>query len=323
MSEGYSKPIQDEITQKYHWVNGLDEYLIQTKSPHLDKFTALRNAVFYGNPYKIKELLLDEVARGFNSTTYDAQQSEEFVNIILHGHIDWTKWITHKKLINYFASCIPEKLFQNINLWSDRYGGDVVNINDHFSRGQVMSKMWMLDELEKIVEDKMMGNVLMYGAWYNTFAYFLFERFHVEKIFSLDVDPSCWEIADNFNAQQCYNEDWRFKAATVDVNTLKFDSDKKLRFPVQRPNMSDTAVTFKPNIVINTSCEHMSDEWFYNLPDGMPVCLQTNDYFENEQHTNCVHSVDEAKEKYKFSTYVYAGELKTWKYKRFTIVGIK
>ena len=142
MSEGYSKPIQDEITQKYHWVNGLDEYLIQTKSPHLDKFTALRNAVFYGNPYKIKELLLDEVARGFNSTTYDAQQSEEFVNIILHGHIDWTKWITHKKLINYFASCIPEKLFQNINLWSDRYGGDVVNINDHFSRGQVMSKMW-------------------------------------------------------------------------------------------------------------------------------------------------------------------------------------
>ena len=40
MSESYSKQIQDEITQKYHWVNGLDEYLIQTKSPHLDKFTA-------------------------------------------------------------------------------------------------------------------------------------------------------------------------------------------------------------------------------------------------------------------------------------------
>ena len=33
MSESYSKPIQDEITQKYHWVNGLDEYLIQNNYP--------------------------------------------------------------------------------------------------------------------------------------------------------------------------------------------------------------------------------------------------------------------------------------------------
>ena len=31
MSESYSKPIQDEITQKYHWVNGLDEYLASSE----------------------------------------------------------------------------------------------------------------------------------------------------------------------------------------------------------------------------------------------------------------------------------------------------
>lgn len=317
MSEYYSQETVEAVTKKYHWINGLDEYLTRIDSPHLDKFTTLRNAIFYGNPYKIKELLLDEISRG------NTGLSEEFCNIILHGHIDWTKWLTHKKLINYFAHCIDEPLFSTINAWSDRYGGDVVNVNDHFSRGQVQSKIWMLDELEKIVENKQMGNVLMYGGWYNTFAYFLFERFAVDKIYSLDLDPNCWEVADNFNAQQCYKENWRFKASTVDVNQLKWSEGRTVTFPVDRPQLSPTTVTFKPNIVINTSCEHMSDEWFYNLPDGMPVCLQTNDYFDNDQHSNCVSGVNEARLKYRFSDIVYAGELETYLYKRFTLIGIK
>lgn len=319
MSTGYySQEIEDQITKKYHWVNGLDEYLQRTNSPHLEKFTAIRNAVFYGNPFKVKELLLDEVNRGSTAL------SEEFVNILLHGHIDWTKWITHKKLINYIAHCIPEPLFDTINQWSDRYGGDIVNMNDHFSRGQIQSKMWMLDKLEDIVEDKQMGNVLMYGGWYNTFAYFLFERFDVKQIISLDVDPEVWEVADNFNAQQCYKENWRFKAATADVNRLQWDVDKRtVRFNVERPQLSPTSVNFRPNIVINTSCEHMSDEWFINLPKGTPVCLQTNDYFDNPQHSNCVHTVNSARAKYPMTDLVYAGELETYLYKRFTIIGIK
>ena len=312
----YSQDKVEEIAKKYHWVNGLDEYLIRTGSKHLDKFTTFRNAIFYGNPYKIKELLLDEINRGPNALT------EEFVNIILHGHIDWTKWINHKKLINYFAYCIDEPLFAIINSWSDRYGGDVVNINDHFSRGQMQSKMWMLDELTNIVEEGNMGNVLMYGGWYNTFAYFLFERFNVKQIYSLDLDPNCWEIADNFNAEHCYKQNWKFKAATADVNALEWSTDRTVSFDVDRPNLKPTSITYRPNIIINTSCEHMSDEWFYNLPKGMPVCLQTNDYFKNDQHTNCVSSIAEAKKKYKFSEYVYAGELETFLYKRFTLIGI-
>ena len=315
MADYYSTETIDEVTKKYHWVNGLDEYLKHTKHPLFTKFTALRNAIFYGNPYKIKELVLDEIGRG--TTT----QSEEFINIILHGHIEWTQWLTHKKLINYFAHCLDIDLLKALNDWHDRYGGDVININDHFSRGQVQSKLWMLNELEKIVEEKEMGNVLMYGGWYNTFAYFLFERFNIKQLYSLDMDPECWEIADNFNAKQCYDEAWRFKAATVDVNKLEW-KDRTVTFDVPRPNMSATPITFKPNIVINTSCEHMTDDWFKNLPEGTPVCLQTNDYFENDQHTNCVKDLEEAKKKYKFTDLAYAGELKTFLYKRFTLIGI-
>ena len=65
----------------------------------------------------------------------------------------------------------------------------------------------------------------------------------------------------------------------------------------------------------------MTDDWFYNLPSDMMVCLQTNDYFSNEQHINCVESVDDALEKYQFSRVYYSGELDTQLYKRFMIIG--
>jgi hypothetical protein len=67
----------------------------------------------------------------------------------------------------------------------------------------------------------------------------------------------------------------------------------------------------------------MNDDWFYNLPDGQFVVLQTNNYFENEQHTNCVSSVDEALAKYKFSEVYFSGELDTQLYNRFMIIGKK
>ena len=303
------------VTSKYHWVNGIDEYLKRTKHPLYKKFSAIRNAVFFMNAYRQKELILDEIGRG------DSPYSEEFINIILHGNIQWTEWLTHKKLVNYMAHCIDIDLFKILNDWHDRFGGDVININDQFSRGQIQSKLWMMDELDKIVEDGKMGNVLMYGGWFNTFAYFLFERFKIKQIFSLDIDPDVWEVADCFNAKKCYDEAWTFKAATADCNRLQYKNGKTT-FEVPRPNMNPTAVEFKPNLVINTSCDHMKDDWFYNLPKGMPVCLQTNDYFENTQHMNCVHNLDEARAKYQFSEELYGGELKTYLYKRYTLIGI-
>lgn len=77
------------------------------------------------------------------------------------------------------------------------------------------------------------------------------------------------------------------------------------------------------NMVINTSCEHMDNTWFDNLPDGTFVVLQTNDYFENEQHSNCCKDLEEAKSKYPMQNIFYEGELDTHLYNRFMLIGIK
>jgi len=79
----------------------------------------------------------------------------------------------------------------------------------------------------------------------------------------------------------------------------------------------------KFDMVVNTSCEHMNDEWFENLPDGTFVVLQTNDYFENEQHSNCCKDMDVVKGKYPMSNIFYEGELDTHLYNRFMLIGIK
>ena len=77
------------------------------------------------------------------------------------------------------------------------------------------------------------------------------------------------------------------------------------------------------NCVINTSCEHMDNTWYENLPIGTFVVLQTNDYFSNPQHSNCCKDLEEVKSKYPMQSISYEGELDTHLYNRFMLIGIK
>ena len=44
------------------------------------------------------------------------------------------------------------------------------------------------------------------------------------------------------------------------------------------------------DLVVNTSCEHIADlrGWLDLLPKGTSVLLQSNDYFSEPTHINCV-----------------------------------
>ena len=48
------------------------------------------------------------------------------------------------------------------------------------------------------------------------------------------------------------------------------------------------------DIIINTRCEHMDETCPTTYPKGKTICLQTNDYFSNEQHINCCKDLDDA-----------------------------
>jgi hypothetical protein len=83
-----------------------------------------------------------------------------------------------------------------------------------------------------------------------------------------------------------------------------------------------------PDTIINTSCEHIPNfkEWYNKIPAGKLVILQSNNFFELDEHINCVNDLDDFASQAPLSEILYEGELDLSKhvnYTRFMRIGIK
>lgn len=182
---------------------------------------------------------------------------------------------------------------------------------DAFSHSQIMSKQWLVDELVDCVELHSLPNkkVAVYGGWYGLLPLFLsFQRnFRQSQFESFDLDPSSNKIAHGINDALVF-ENQSFKATKKDVNKIKWEENS-------------------PDIVINTSCEHLSEHtWFENIPEGTLCAFQSND-MKHEQHCNLVNSTEEMMAKYPLKSFLFSGE-KSFNYanknfRRFMIIGIR
>lgn len=300
--------------EKHHWMNGIDEYLTRIDHVHADKFKEIHKAIHKGNIWSIRNMMLDLIKEGIKTT------SKANTNLLLSYYLpDYEP--TEKQLLRFIHRYVDDGFLIDIYRWLENQQHLVnLDLNDHFSRGQIKSKLWLMEELRNVVEGNKLGTVVLYGGWYATIAHFFFKFFSPSTLYSIDLDPNTVEVADNFNIRQGKLNNWQFKAFAQDVNSITYDNEGKLTLP---PDDRLENIPIKPTVVVNTSCEHMNEDWFYNLPDGQFVVLQTNNYFTNEQHVNCVSSVNEALVKYKFSEVYFSGELDTQLYKRFMIIGIK
>jgi len=201
------------------------------------------------------------------------------------------------------------------------------NLHDAFTQGQLRSKLWLLKHLR----DLDLGTVFICAGWYGTLARAMFEneRIHFDKIRSFDIDPKCAEVADMINKQ--WNiDDFKFKASTVDIHSFEWTdapapSDGTIGNFYYNTIADDKTVQLKdnPNTFINTSCEHIEKftDWVNLIPKGKLVALQSNNYFEIEDHINCVNNLDEFKQQASLNNIIYEGELVLEKYTRYMIIG--
>ena len=305
--------VNHELGTNLHWMHGLEEYLTYTQHPHLEKFHELKRALMYGNMWRIRDLLKREIHRGHTDLT------DEFLNIILSHYIGY-EHINHRKVLQYVAHSIDSEYIRKISSWSIKWQHRA-NLNQHFSRGQMKSKCWMVEQLSEIYQDQYLGTVAHYGGWYATVAQNIFEQFRVKNYYNLEVDPECIDISDDFNYKQTVG--WKFKSTVQNVNDIVWKDNNS--FDIKIKNLANNMVTtnVKPDLIINTSCEHMNEDWYNAIPTGTVVCLQTNDYFENEQHINCCRDLADAIAKYPMTEIYYSGEIDTQMYKRFMIIGEK
>ena len=191
------------------------------------------------------------------------------------------------------------------------------NLHDAFTQGQLRSKLWLLKHLRDIN----LGTVFICAGWYGTLARAMFEneRVHFDKIRSFDVDPKCADVADTIN-RFWVKDAWQYKSSTLDIHDLNYTN---ARYKVKKADGTYEELIDKPNTIINTSCEHIENftDWFNLIPAGKLVALQSNDYFEINDHINCVNSLDEFKQQTPLSNIIYEGELKLEKYTRYMIIG--
>lgn len=199
---------------------------------------------------------------------------------------------------------------------------DETFVEDSFSRGQLESKLWVIQELKKLNVE--LGTVFLCAGWYATLATMIFESgIAVNKIRSFDIDDSCRHVAEIFN-KPWYQDDWKFKALTCNIHEIDYDKHT-WQFWSNANNRMSYPITDSPDTIINTSCEHIEnfDEWYDKIPDGKLVILQSNNFFEVEEHVNCVKDIKEFSTMAPIKDLLYNGELELPKYKRFMLIGYK
>lgn len=206
--------------------------------------------------------------------------------------------------------------FRISNLELSQWINAIRDIDDHAQRtraldalwyGQLASKGWLVNHLKDYVMPNAPVNVYIFGGWIGILANMILQSpdMDVKKVRSIDIDPWCEPIADKVNKWHEMN-DWRFKAVTADMLTYEYQSD------------------IRPDIVINTSSEHVTQEvyqdWYDNIPSGTLVVVQGNDYFDCDEHIRCSRNLEEFKRQNFVSCEYYSGEISTAVYKRFMAI---
>jgi len=203
-----------------------------------------------------------------------------------------------------------------------KYKDDPSFNTDCFSRGQLESKLWLIKELKN--QKVELGTVFLCAGWYATLATMLFESgIKVNKIRSFDIDETTVKIAETFN-HSWFSNDWQFKALVENIMDVDY-TEHQWQYWSNKNNRMSYPIIDKPDTIINTSCEHIENfaDWYAKIPAGKLVVLQSNDYFEIEEHVNCVKDIYEFKDMAPMSTLLYMGLRELPKYNRFMLIGYK
>ena len=166
-------------------------------------------------------------------------------------------------------------------------------LRDALSSGQLISKKWLLDELNKV---HITGKGIVVGGWVGLLACAI-EHMTDISIDSLDIDPQSIRIAHSTLG----------KSSGVAILADMYDFDYT-----------------NYDFVINTSTEHIPDiqQWLSGIKKGTTVCLQSNNAFMIDSHINCVNDIEEFLSKVQLTEILYSGEYVFPMYTRYMIIGV-
>jgi hypothetical protein len=267
-------------------------------------------AVLHYNTRVLKTQGLENLARDTELVLRSMDQ-EDFDQFVIHTQLG--------KLDQQFPN---DKIFRSILNYL-KLDLDNKSLQDAFSRSQIKSKIWLIDQLAHVQAHYKQVAVL--AGWFGQIKSIYDQQLTYGKMRIVELDRSACEISDHvFNASNLENH--KVKSVCADVNQLTLH---KNGYEWSVENFRDGTTyneKFLPDLIINTSAEHMTEEWYHQLRfkqlDSDPiVAIQSNNLFDIPEHINCVHSVDHMMKKYPMREVLFAGELQLKGYKRVMLIG--
>ena len=182
---------------------------------------------------------------------------------------------------------------------------DPIRTLDAFWRGQISSKLWLIQNLRQLLLTECGTKTVrvdIHGGWIGVLASMIFQSdIPVSTIRSIDIDSDCESIATTMNKIE--EIQGRFKAITADMCSVQSEGD----------------------VIINTSCEHISqkkyDDWIEKINKDAIVVLQSNNY-EIPEHIRIAKNLSEFQSQCDIDV-LWAGNLETQMYTRYMIIGKK
>jgi hypothetical protein len=177
-------------------------------------------------------------------------------------------------------------------------GVDLKHFADSVSQTEFVSKKWLVDTLAQH-NHLQNPSILILGGWYGSYLVpMLNDSLQPSKIYFNDVNKRCVEVAKRLHRQS-------------NIVFYNFDATSAYQH-------------FNADIVINTSCEHMSD-YTEMLKEG-PQCLyvlQTCDNKNDPGHINISTSTEEFLKKLNLSRVMFAARRNLGHKNRFMVIGQK
>lgn len=265
------------------------------------------------NVLKIKNLEQFAIETGKILRSMDQDNFEEFIVRLLLSKLD--KKYPNDKIFRGIMSYLKLNLSDNA-------------LKDAFSRSQLKSKIWLIDELDKIrltLKNTSYYNVAVMAGWFGQIKSMYDKKLTYAKMRIIELDKAACETSDYvFNLSNL--ENYKVKSVNADINHLTLHKNG-YEWPVENFK-EDTKYNekFLPDLIINTSAEHMTEEWynqirFKEMESDPIVAIQSNNMFDGEGHVNCVHSIDHMKKKFPMKEILFEGELQLKGYKRVMLIG--
>ncbi len=168
-------------------------------------------------------------------------------------------------------------------------------LRDSLSRGQLFSKLELLNLARNCIKEP--RQALFIGHWHGLLPRLFYTHGLIDTAHGVELDDFWVEFSRQLN------HDWFWTSECLDITNYQ---PKSGQF----------------NLIVNTSCEHMSDDWLKLATPGTMVCAQSTDYAIPE-HINTVSSIEQFCDK--FSGFVIMAEsAKQYDvYSRYSIVAVR